>query len=108
MCIGYGDIKEEADRLHQQLKENPPQLSGQDVPVVDEYIHLGLLIDRYLDLNAVAKWRLGKAEKAYRKIQPFLAAQYIPMGMRVTVFRAVVGATILYRSEAWGRNQQNM
>jgi len=51
-------------------------------------------------------WQNGgwasKAEKAYRKIQPFLAAQHVPIGMRVTVSRAVVGATILYGSEIWG------
>jgi len=54
----------------------------------------------------MAKRRLGKAETAYRKIQPLLAAQHIPVGMRVTVFRAVVGATILYGSEIWGINQK--
>jgi len=52
------------------LKENPPKLSGQDIPVVDEYVYLGLLIDRMLDMDAMTKWRLDKAEKARRKMQP--------------------------------------
>jgi len=52
---------EEADQLHQQIKENLPKLSGQDIPVVDEYIYLGLLINRRFDMDAMAKWRLGKA-----------------------------------------------
>jgi len=108
-CVGYGDGHvEEADQLHQQIKEDPPKLSGQDIPVVDEHVYLGLLIDRKLDMDAMAKWRLGKAEKAYRKIQPFLAAHHIPIGMRVTVFRAVRGGSnsILYGSEVRGTNQK--
>jgi len=107
MCAGYGDgLMEEADKLHQQLKENPSKLSGQDIPVADECIYLGLGIERRLDLDAMAKWRLGKAEKAYRQIQPILSAKHIPIGMRVKVFRAVVGATVLYGSEIWGMNQK--
>jgi len=31
MYVGYGDgLKEEADKLHQQLTEDPPNLIGQD------------------------------------------------------------------------------
>jgi len=36
--VGYGDgLVEEADKLHQQLRENPPKLSGQGTPAVDEW-----------------------------------------------------------------------
>jgi len=58
-------------------------------------------------MDATAKWRLGKAEKAYKKIQPFLAAQHTLTGVRVTVFRAVVGATVLRGSEIRGMNQKS-
>jgi len=90
---------EEAGKLHQQLKENPRKLSGQDMPVVDEYIYLGLALPHNLPLDLMAKWRLGKLRRPIERYsQSFLAAQYIPTSMRVTIFRGVVGATVLYGS----------
>jgi hypothetical protein len=107
MCVGCGkEAEEEADRLHAKLKLDPPKLCGQDVPVVDEYVYLGLTINRRVSVDEMASGRLEKASKAYRKIQPFLSSQHIPISMRVTVFRAVVGATLLYGSEVWGMSQQ--
>jgi hypothetical protein len=73
--------------------------------VVDEYVYLGLVIDRHLRLEKMVDGRLQKAEKAYRMIQPFLASQHIPISIRATVFRAVVGAKALYGSEVWGMSQ---
>jgi len=84
-CVGYGDgLMEEADKLHQQIEEDPPKLSGQDIPVVDEYTYLGLLIDR-----TWMPWQNGGWAKLRRR-----------MGV------GWVGATILYGSEVWGMNQK--
>ena len=105
--MGYGkEVVKQADRLQEEPKRAPPKLSGQDVPVVDKHVYLGLTVTRHFDLGIVARGRLEKAEKAYRKLQSFLHSQHIPAAASATVLRAVVGATLLHGSKIWGMSQE--
>jgi hypothetical protein len=105
MCVGGKDIKVDMDSLQMKLREEPPLLMGMPIPVVEEYVYLGLVIDRMVDLGTMAAGRVKKAEMAYRKIQPFLVDQHIPIATRIMVLKAVVGSTLLYGSEVWGMSK---
>jgi len=95
----------EKESLHVELKERPPELCQQSVPVVDEYPYLGLVIKPYIDLNDLAKGRALKAQGRYRQCQAFLVDQNVPLGLRGRVLHGVVGSTLLYGSEVWGMHQ---
>ena len=105
MCVGDGVVKEAADRGQVELEADPPTLMGKPVPVVEKYEYLGLMVDRRVDVKTMVAHRVEKARKGYRNIQALMADQFIPMGLRVTILRAVVGSCLLYGAEVWGETQ---
>ena len=114
MCVGTGKAADTADKLHKELAEWYQDeerqdfllvLGGDKVPVVEEYVYLGLILTRKMDLDAMVEGRVKKAEKAYRSIKLLLADQSTPVAIRVMVLKAVVSATLLYGSEIWGMSQ---
>ena len=101
MVVGpVGD--ERVDIIQGWLTDAPIRISGQDVPVVAEYQYLGLRIMRDMDVKAMVQDRCDKADKAYRKVFPYLRDSVIPVAARMAVFKAVVVSTALYGSEYWG------
>lgn len=64
MCLGAEKIKALVDDSQQQLiEEGAPLLGGEPVPIVDEYVYLGVTIHRYLDMGVMAERRLDKARE---------------------------------------------
>jgi len=107
MCLGVGNkgwkIRKVADEAQLRLVDDgPPCLGGQPVPVVEEYVYLGVTINRYLDKEVMVEKRLVKAERASFLIKPLLRDKHIPMGVRSMVIQSVVGSSLLYGSEVWG------
>ena len=78
------------------------RISGEEVPVVEEYTYLGMVVTRDLDFKAIVEGRLKKATKALAIIRPMLRDQSIPVAMRVLVFKTRVLSSVLYGSEVWG------
>ena len=118
MCVGEKE-DQAAVREHERLRVCPIRMARQvqekgrivrtvmeQVPVVDEYTYLGVLVRRDLDLKAMAKGRLKKAERALGSIQPFLATQAIPLMMRAMVLKTVLMASVLHGAEIWGMSQE--
>lgn len=97
-----------SDELQARLHQRPILLSGQPVPVVDEYKYLGLLFRRDLDLGVMARGRLAKAEKVLGMLRPFLAVESVPLAVRVAVVKAVVLPSLLYGAEVWGMQEQRL
>ena len=69
MCLGGGNkgskIRKAADEAQLRLVgDGPPCLGGQPVPIVEEYVYLGVTINRYLDKKVMVERRLAKAERA--------------------------------------------
>jgi hypothetical protein len=107
MCMGDKKIQTVADDGQEQLREEgAPCLGGDPVPIVEEYVYLGVAITRYLDQGIMAEKRLDKARKAAFLLKPLLRDKHIPVGVRATVLRAVVSASLLYGSELWGMNAE--
>jgi len=105
MCMGDKKIQAVADAGQEQLREEgAPFLGGDAVPVVEEYVYLGVTITRYMDQGIMAEKRLDKARKAAFLLKPLLRDKHIPVGVRATVLQAVVSASLLYGSELWGMN----
>ena len=108
MCLGDGSVAQQlADGGQKQLKEDgPPCLGGEPVPVLDEYVYLGVTITRNLDKKVMVERMLAKAQKASFFIKPLLRDKYIPVGIRSTILQSVVGSSLLYGSEVWGMDEQ--
>ena len=104
MCVKAGDPR--ADMAQRRLNINSVWMGGEMVPVVEEYVYLGLKIRRDLDLEAMVTGRIEKAEKGLAAMRPFLAMQSIPIDTRVNVLRAVVLASATYGGEIWGMSQE--
>jgi hypothetical protein len=88
----------------QIVEEGPPSLGGELVPIVEEYVYLGITIYRFLDPDVMAEKRIKKAERASFLLKPLLRDKYIPMGIRSMILQAVVSSSLLYGSEIWGMN----
>ena len=110
MCIwwkpdkGGDEVKRMANAEQANLRARPPTISGLQVPVVEEYTYLGVVVTRDLDFKAMVSGRCKRAEKAMYMILPLLRAQNVPLALRVSVLRTVVLSTLLYGSEIWGMN----
>jgi hypothetical protein len=102
MCIEPA----EKEGGQERMREAPIRISGQDVPVVDEYTYLGLTFRRDLDLEVMMHGRLVKAKRAWGMMRPFLGTASVPLAARVAVLRSVILATLLYGGELWGMQQQ--
>jgi len=105
MCIGEPGERV-TDWCQNNLQRYPIKLCGQAVPVVEEYVYLGLILRRDLDVGVMAQGRIDKAKKGLGLIRPFIACRSIPLAARVTVFRAVVMASLLYGGEIWGMSEK--
>jgi len=106
MCMEWGsqEVMDMADLEQIVLEEIPPTINGDRVPVVNEYVYLGVVMTKHLDFDAMVNGRCKKAEKVLYKILPMLKAQNIPVALRVSVLRTTLISTLLYGSEVWGMN----
>jgi hypothetical protein len=103
-CLGVGaKAQRMADEGQASLVDDgPPCLGGEPVPIVEEYVYLGVTITRCLDKKVMIEKRLVKAQRASFLIKPLLRDKYIPMGTRSLILQSVVGSSLLYGSEIWG------
>ena len=95
-----------ADMAQRRLKLNSVWMGGETVPVVEEYVYLGLKIRRDPDMEVMVTGRIEKAEKGLAAMRPFLANQTIPIDTRINVLKAVVLASAAYEDEIWGMSQE--
>ena len=103
MCMGHRVIEQSAEAGQEQLRrEGPPCLGGEPVPIVEEYVYLGVTVTRYLDTDVMAERRLIKARRAAFILKPLLRDKYIPVSVRSMILQAVVSSSLLYGSEIWG------
>jgi exonuclease III len=80
-------------------------LSGVPVPVVEEYLYLGVTVTRSLETAALVKPRLESGRKTVYSLAPFLRCPVIPLSSRLQVIRGVVLPRLLYGAEIYGMNR---
>jgi hypothetical protein len=80
-------------------------LSGVPVPVVEEYLYLGVTVTRSLSTAALIKPRLESGRKTVYSLAPFLRCPVVPLSLRLQVIRGVVLPRLLYGAEIYGMNR---
>jgi hypothetical protein len=78
------------------------KIGGEPVPVVDEYLYLGVTITRSLEIQDLLAPRLALGRKTVYSLAPFLRCQVIPLSDRLRVVQGVVLPRLLYGAELYG------
>ena len=81
------------------------QLSGQSVPVVNEYKYLGVQVDANCCLETAVDQRAVSARKALGSMRPFLSTTSIPMNIRLMMLKAALLPVALFGGELFGFNK---
>ncbi len=81
------------------------RLNDESLPIVTEYLYLGVLLNRDLDLDVVAKDRASKGSRALNAIRPVLTSSSIPSIIKTRLVNAVLVPTLSYGGEIWGMQQ---
>jgi hypothetical protein len=81
------------------------QLSGQSVPVVEEYKYLGVQVDANCCLETAVDQRAVSARKALGSMRPFLSTTSIPMNIRLMMLKAALLPVALFGGELFGFNK---
>jgi hypothetical protein len=77
-------------------------LGRQPVPIVDQYVYLGLPFSPNLDLEVMTKNREEKGTKALGALFPVLGCSRIPLPIRVQIVKSCLVPVLTYGCELWG------
>jgi len=86
-------LRREADRY---------RLGGANVPIVDAYTYLGLVVNPLLSSQQMVDDRVAKGWRAYMALRPVLECTRIPLAIRVRLVKATLLPTVMYGAELWG------
>ena len=86
--------------------ETAPFISGQRVPVVTEYLYLGVKLTPGLSIAAMVEDRVRQGLATLHSLQAFLRCPVLPMAMRRRVIASVVLPRLLYGAELYGMNRE--
>jgi len=75
------------------------------VPIVEEYLYLGLRLTSALDMDSLISGRLATARKTAYAVTPFLRCSTVPIPLRLAIVQAVVLPRCLYGAEVFGMNR---
>lgn len=91
-------------RFQHRLRREPERwrLGGEQIPIVDSYTYLGLVLTSDLDLMAMGADRASKGWKVFHALRPVLESSSIPLAMRVRIVKYILAPTLLFGSELWG------
>ena len=83
------------------------ELEGKPLPVVDEYMYLGvIMMTPGLSLKDMVQHRLKLGCATVAAVMPFLRSPVIPMAMKVATVRTLVGPRLLFGAELYGMNRE--
>jgi hypothetical protein len=77
-------------------------LQGGVIPVVSEYVYLGILFSDSLGLDAIIRARTSATRKVLFALQSVLSNKTLPVPLRLAIFRAKVLPVAMYGAEIWG------
>jgi hypothetical protein len=80
-------------------------IGGEIVPLVTDYLYLGVTITPSLDTADLVAPRLASGRRTVMSLAPFLRCPVIPLSARIAVIRAVVLPRLLYGAEVYGMNR---
>ena len=92
----------DAQRLQVQARAVSWPLQGGDVPVVDQYKYLGVMINKDLDFNVHVQYRADQGRKALFAARDLLANPAVPLGIKRSVYLTGVRPALVYGGELLG------
>ena len=98
---GMEKILQDAHPQRAQLK-----VQGDQVPIVTEYVYLGLRLTSEMTIESLATCRVVMGRKKLGKLLPFITCPVLPLAMRLRVVQAVVIPTLLFGAEVYGMNRR--
>lgn len=91
-----------------QILNEPVLFNGEEIPVVDKYIYLGIEFNDQLNMSEVAKYRLGKGKKALGILTPTLRNLKVPLEYKSMLIKSILVPTLEYGVEIFGMNQERV
>lgn len=91
----------EDQSLRQQLI-----FQGELVPIVKEYLYLGIKLTNTLDINTLVEHHLNLGKATVAKLHPFLKCMVLPICMRIQGVKSVLLPRLLFGAEVYGMNRQ--
>ena len=90
----------------EKLKSKIWKLDNQDIPIVEEYLHLGIPVTFDLDLYRVSKDRSDKGLKALFGVLPLIRNPQIPIWIRIKTVKGAVVPVLTFGGELWGMDNK--
>jgi hypothetical protein len=81
-------------------------LDNQCIPVVTEYMYLGIPIRSPIDLDVIVIDRAQKGNRCLQSIKPVISCTDIPLNIRTRLLRALLVPVLTYASELWGCSEK--
>lgn len=91
-----------------RLRASPDRwrLSGRNIPVVNSYKYLGLIVTPDLELTDMVNDRVTKGMKTLNSMRSVIACMSIPIDIRIRAIRAILVPVLSYGGELWGMSEE--
>ena len=80
-------------------------LEGLPLPIVDQYMYLGILMTPGLAIESMVNHRVRQGQATVATVIPYLRCPVLPMSMRLVTVAVVVGPRLLFGAELYGMSQ---
>ena len=80
----------------------PIAYNGENIPMVDKYVYLGIEFNNMLNIDLMSKHRIDKGKQTVGMLVKQLANNRMPLGYRLMLVKSIVIPTIHYGSEIFG------
>jgi len=99
--MGVGPDAQEEARVDNAL--HLWKLHGEDIPVVDEYIYLGIpFTATTVSMDAMIAHRLASATRTWGMIRGVVTRWCYPVRHRISIVKSILLPILIYGSELWG------
>ena len=93
-----------------RANSNSPQIepisyNGENIPIVDRYVYLGIEFNNTLDITEMSKFRVNRGKESLRRLGKTLANPRVPLEFRGMLIKSILIPTLHYGSEIFGMNE---
>jgi exonuclease III len=93
---------------HQAAKDQDWALQGSTIPVVDQYVYLGVTLDHELSLATMIGHRAKQGLKLFWALRPFLANRQIHLRIKVLAIKALLVPVLTSGGAVFGMHRQEL
>ncbi len=109
VCGEAEGAQDKADYLQRLAEEGHfSALGGVSIPIVGEYLYLGITFNDKLDVKRMCEARGEKIIKAMNAIHGFIAGRHWPMCAKFALIRSVARSLTTYGGEIFGLSESNV